>query len=75
MTQITDGKYSLKMLPGAKKVRILASRPASKIDPVMGAAAKEAMIAVEFNEKTTLKAEIKAGANRRGLHRQAAEGQ
>lgn len=60
--QITDGKYSAKVPPGSKVVRISASRPSGKIDPVMGPV-KEEMIAVEFNEKTTLKAEIKAGGN------------
>ena len=44
-----------------KKVRINASRPAKKADPVMGAAARESMIAREFNEQSTLTADIKGG--------------
>jgi hypothetical protein len=59
--KIVDGKYSLKILPGPKKVRINASRPTRKPDPVMGAAARESMIAAEFNEQTRLTADIKAG--------------
>ena len=59
--KIVDGKYTLKVSPGSKKVRINASRPAKKIDPVMGAAARESMIAKEFNEQSTLTAEIKTG--------------
>lgn len=60
---IKDGKYSLKVLPGSKKVQIKASRQVGKPDPVMGMAAKEAMIGPEFNDQTTLSAEIKAGKN------------
>lgn len=60
---IKDGKYSLKVLPGAKKVQIKASRPVAKPDPAMGMAAKEAMLGPEFNEKTTLTADIKPGSN------------
>jgi hypothetical protein len=59
--KIVDGKYSLKVLPGKKKVKISASRPTKKVDPVMGAAAREAMIPVEFNEQTKLTAEVKPG--------------
>jgi hypothetical protein len=60
---IKDGKYTASVVPGAKKVRVTASRPARKPDPVMGAAARESAVAAEFNEKTTLKADIKPGAN------------
>jgi len=59
--KIVDGAYSLKVLPGQKKVKILASRPTKVIDPVMGAAAREAMIGPEFNEQTKLTAEVKGG--------------
>lgn len=61
--KIEDGKYSLKMLPGSKVVRINASRPTSKPDPVMGSAAKEEMIAMEFNKESNLTVEIKPGKN------------
>ncbi|MSR52017.1 MAG: hypothetical protein EXS09_01850 [Gemmataceae bacterium] len=59
--KVVDGAYSLKVLPGQKKVKIMASRPTKKIDPVMGAAAREAMIRPEFNEKSKLTADIKSG--------------
>ena len=59
--KIVDGKYSLKVLPGPKKVRINASRPTKKPDPVMGAAARESMIAPEFNEQSRLAADVKGG--------------
>jgi hypothetical protein len=59
--KIVDGTYALKVLPGPKKVRINASRPTKKPDPVMGAAARESMIAAEFNEQTRLTADIKGG--------------
>lgn len=59
--KIVDGAYSLKVLPGQKKVKIMASRPTKKIDPVMGSAARESMIGPEFNEKTKLAADIKGG--------------
>ncbi len=61
--KIVDGKYALQVQPGSKVVRITASRPTKKPDPVMGAAARESMIAKEFNENTTLKAAIQPGQN------------
>ena len=61
--KIKDGQYELKVLPGPKKVRISASRPPKKPDPMFGFAATEPMIAEEFNVKTKLTAEIKAGTN------------
>ncbi len=60
---IKDGKYLVKVLPGSKKVKVSSSRPASKPDPVMGSAAREHRIGPEFNEKTTLTADIKSGKN------------
>ena len=59
--KIINGKYTLKVLPGSKLVRVTASRPTAIPDPVMGAAAREPMIAEEFNIRTTLTAEIKPG--------------
>lgn len=59
--KIAEGKYSVKMLPGSKRIQIKASRPTAKPDPVMGTAAREAMIAEEFNERTTLKMDVTAG--------------
>lgn len=60
---IKDGRYTIQVLPGSKKVKIQASRPAAKIDPVMKIAMKESILGPEFNERTTLKAEIKPGKN------------
>jgi hypothetical protein len=62
--KIVAGKYELKVLPGKKVVRISASRPTAKPDPVMGAAAREAAIAKEFNTNSSLKVEIKSGNNK-----------
>lgn len=62
-TSIKAGQYSLQVLPGPKKVQIKASRPVAKPDPAMGMAAREAAIGPEYNEKTTLTAEIKPGDN------------
>jgi hypothetical protein len=58
---IQDGLYKVKVLPGSKKVKINASRPTAKPDPVMGAAAQESMIPEEFNTRTQLTAEIQPG--------------
>jgi hypothetical protein len=59
--RIVEGKYTLKVLAGSKTVRITASRPTKKPDPVMGAAAREALIAKEFNDSSILRADIKPG--------------
>jgi hypothetical protein len=59
--KVTAGKYALRMTPGSKKVRITASRPAAKPDPVMGTAAREMMIPAEFNESSRLTVEIRSG--------------
>jgi hypothetical protein len=61
--QIREGQYRLKVLPGPKKVKITASRPTKIPDPVMGAAAREALISPEFNVETKLTADIKPGMN------------
>lgn len=60
---IKDGKYTVQVLPGFKKVKIQASKPGAKIDPVMKSAMPESILGPEFNEKTTLKADIKPGKN------------
>jgi hypothetical protein len=60
---IKAGRYEVKVAPGPKKVRITASRPPKKRDPVLGDAAREPSIGEEFNVKTRLTAEIKSGAN------------
>jgi len=60
---IKDGRYTIQVLPGSKKVKIQASKPGTKIDPVMKSAMPESILGPEFNERTTLKAEIKPGKN------------
>lgn len=60
---IKDGRYTIQVLPGSKKVKIQASKPGTKVDPVMKIAMKESILGPEFNDKTTLKAEIKPGKN------------
>ena len=59
--KIANGNYALKAIPGKKRVKINASRPTRKPDPVMGSAARESMIAREFNEKTVLTVELLSG--------------
>jgi len=60
---IKDGKYTIQVLPGSKKVKIQASKSGTKVDPVMKSAMPESILGPEFNDKTTLKAEIKPGKN------------
>lgn len=60
---IKDGKYAVRVLPGPKKVRINASRPPKKRDPVLGDAAREQMLGPEYNMSTKLTADIKPGRN------------
>jgi hypothetical protein len=60
---IKEGRYTVQVLPGSKKVKIQASKPGSKIDPVMKSAIPESILGPEYNEKTTLKADIKPGKN------------
>ena len=60
---IRDGKYTAHVVPGPKKVKIQGSRTTSNPDPVMGTAAREATLGSEYNEKSTLTAEINAGKN------------
>ena len=60
---IKDGKYTIQVLPGSKKVKIQPSKPGTKVDPVMKSAMPESILGPEFNDKTTLKAEIKPGKN------------
>ena len=59
--EIAQGQYLIKVAPGKKVVRINASRPTKIPDPVMGSAAREAMIEPEFNLESTLKIEVKPG--------------
>jgi len=59
--KIVSGRYTVSIVPGPKRVKILASRPVLKPDPVMGYGAKEAIIGPEYNEKTTLKYDVLPG--------------
>ncbi len=58
---IKDGRYQLQAKAGKKKVEIRATRESGKVDPAMGAAPREQYIPAEYNEKTTLRAEVKSG--------------
>ncbi|MCE9560957.1 MAG: hypothetical protein K8U57_02775 [Planctomycetes bacterium] len=60
---IKAGQYSLKTAPGVKKVKITATRPGKKVDPMMGAAPQEALIGPDYNSATKLTAEVKPGKN------------
>jgi hypothetical protein len=59
--KVADGRYSVAVAPGPKKVRINASKPPSKPDPVMGMAPVESMIPKQYNSETKLTADVKAG--------------
>lgn len=60
---IKDGAYALRVAPGPKKVKVLASRPPKKRDPVLGDAAREPMLGPEYNDRTTLAFDVKSGKN------------
>lgn len=60
---ILNGKYRVEVPPGLKKVKVRASRAPAKPDPVMGMAPVEARIGPEYNENSTLSADVKAGLN------------
>lgn len=60
---ILNGQYRLEVMPGLKRVKVSSSRTPSKPDPVMGMAPVEARLGPEYNEKTTLSADIKVGVN------------
>jgi hypothetical protein len=60
---IKDGVYAVRVQPGQKKVKVLASRPPKKRDPVLGDTAREPMLGPEYNDRTTLSADIKPGTN------------
>lgn len=57
---ISQGEYKAEMPPGNKKVRVMASRPAGQVDPLMGVAGRESAISPEFNVNSTLT--LKVGA-------------
>jgi hypothetical protein len=61
--KVRDGAYTVRVLPGPKKVKVLASRPPKRPDPVLGPAAREQMLGPEYNDRTTLTADVKSGAN------------
>lgn len=59
--KIVDGRYSVTVVAGPKKVRINASKPATKPDPVMGMMPIESLIPTEYNLETKLTADLKPG--------------
>src|SRR4051812_34682504 len=62
---VKGGKYSLRVPPGKKKVRITASRevPGGKVDPVMGGVPRQSYVPARYNSDTTLSADVKAAGN------------
>ena len=60
---IKDGAYTVLVLPGPKKVKVTASRPPKKRDPVLGDAAREPMLGPEYNDRSTLTADVQPGKN------------
>lgn len=60
---IKGGQYTAMIVPGAKKVKITATRPGKQKDATMGAFPQEPLIGPEFNTNTKLTAEIKPGKN------------
>lgn len=60
---IKNGTYTAQVPPGAKKVKVLATRPPKRRDPILGDTAREPMVAPEYNDRTTLTADIKPGKN------------
>jgi len=61
--KVKDGVYTVMVLPGSKKVKVTASRPPKKRDPVLGDAAREPSIGPEFNDRTTLTFDVQPGIN------------
>ncbi len=59
--KIVNGHYLVTITAGPKKVRINASKPATKPDPVMGMMPIESLIPTEYNLETKLTADLKPG--------------
>lgn len=63
--KIVEGKYSLLVTVGAKKVQIHASREEGLIDPVMNVRPRKPYVPAEYNAMTRLTAEVRpSGENR-----------
>lgn len=60
---IANGQFKLRVGPGQKIVRINASEGDGVVDPLMKTEGRRSIIGPEFNESSTLTAEIKAGPN------------
>ncbi len=60
---VVNGKYTVAVTPGPKKVKIQASRPGGKGDAMMGSGGREARLGPEFNEQSKLTADVKPGKN------------
>ncbi|HEY1187328.1 MAG TPA: hypothetical protein VGE74_06700 [Gemmata sp.] len=59
--KIVNGQYAVTVAPGPKKVRINASKPPTKPDPVMGMIPTESLLPKEYNVETKLTADLKPG--------------
>lgn len=58
---VKAGAYELRIAPGAKKVRVNASK-VGFVDPVMKTAMPESAIPRRYNTETTLTAEVRPGS-------------
>lgn len=56
--KIVAGKFDLQARPGAKKVKITATRAAGKVDPSMGMAPQIDYIPHRYNAQTKLEADV-----------------
>ena len=59
-TQIHQGAFTLRLLPGDKRVEIFADRAVGEPDPTMHIQRKEQYIPRRYNEETELTAQIRA---------------
>ena len=60
---VVNGKYTVAVTPGPKKVKIQASRPGGQGDAMMGSGAREARLGPEFGEQSKMTADVKPGKN------------
>jgi hypothetical protein len=63
--KIEDGRYDAQVLPGARRVEILATEDAGPIDPTMGQAPQRQYIPEKYNVDTTLELDVAEGDNAR----------
>jgi hypothetical protein len=55
---ITNGQYEAMVLPGKRKVQVLATEDAGPVDPVMGQAPQRSYIPTKYNDETTLEFDV-----------------